>query len=102
MKSPCKPIDKVTIDQAGSEKLSDEINDAVDQIRLSIHIRNPKSVYVHLIQEGFELKIRWTRAVAGIAGIIGLIKLIFLKNRREVTPHHWGTGFSRLSTCKDT
>lgn len=77
MKNQPKPVDKVTINQVGSEKLSDEMNDAADQMKLSIHIGNPKSIYVHLTREGFELKIRWTRAAAGVAGIIGLIKLLF-------------------------
>jgi tRNA(Ser,Leu) C12 N-acetylase TAN1 len=77
MNSPRKPVDKVTIDEAGCERLSDEINNAADQIKLSIHVGNPKSFYIHLTREGCELKVRWTRAVAGIAGIIGLIKLLF-------------------------
>jgi tRNA(Ser,Leu) C12 N-acetylase TAN1 len=77
MKSPRKPIEKVNIDEAGSEKLSDEMNDAADKVQLSIHIGNPKSFYIRLTREGCELKIRWTRAVAGIAGIIGMIKLLF-------------------------
>jgi hypothetical protein len=77
MRSQRKPVEKVSIDEAGSGRLSDEMNNAADKIQLSIHIGNPKSVYVHLTREGCELKIRWTRAVAGIAGIIGMIKLLF-------------------------
>jgi hypothetical protein len=77
MKSPCKPIEKVNIDEAGSEKLSDEMNAAADKIQLSIHFGNPKSFYIHATREGFELKIKWTRALAGIAGIIGMMKLLF-------------------------
>jgi hypothetical protein len=77
MKGPRKSIEKVSIDEAGSEKLSDGMNDAADNIQLSVNIGNPKSVYIHLTREGCELKIRWTRAVAGIAGIIGLMKLLF-------------------------
>jgi hypothetical protein len=77
MKSPGKPIEKVRIDEAGTEGLSEASNDAADKIKLSIDIGNPKSFYVHITREGFELKIRWTRAVAGTAGIIGLIKLLF-------------------------
>jgi tRNA(Ser,Leu) C12 N-acetylase TAN1 len=77
MKSQCKPSVKVSIDEAGSEKLSDKMNDAADKIQLSIHIGNPKCFYVRLTREGCELKIRWVRAAAGLAGIIGLIKLLF-------------------------
>jgi tRNA(Ser,Leu) C12 N-acetylase TAN1 len=77
MKNQPKPVEKVTIDEAGSEKLSNEMNDAADKIQLSIHIGNPKSFYIRLTREGCELKIRWTRAVAGVAGIIGLMNLLF-------------------------
>jgi len=77
MKSPRKLTEKLGIDEAGREKLSDGTNHAIDQIKLSIHIGNPKGFYVHLTRDGFELKIRWTKAAAGIAGIIGLIELIF-------------------------
>jgi hypothetical protein len=77
MKGPRKPVQKVSIDEAGSEKLSYEMNDAADKVQLSIHIGNPRSFYVRLTREGCEVKIRWTRAVAGIAGIIGLVKLLF-------------------------
>jgi len=76
MKSPIKPNEKVSIDGAASEKLSAEQNDAADKIDLSIKIGNPKSFYIHLTKEGCEIKVRWTRAIAGIAGIFGLIKLI--------------------------
>ena len=77
MEKPSKPTAKVSIDEAGTEILLKETNDAVDEIRQSIHIGNPKSFYVHLTREGCELKICWTRAVAGVAGIIGIIKLLF-------------------------
>jgi len=38
MKGPRKPVQKVSIDEAGSEKLSYEMNDAADKVQLSIHI----------------------------------------------------------------
>lgn len=77
MKSPRKPTEKLGIDEAGKEKLSSEINDAVDQIKVLVEMGNPKSFHVRLTRQGCEIKIRWTRAAAGIAGIIGLVKLIF-------------------------
>jgi hypothetical protein len=59
------------------EKLSKEIIDAVDEIKVLVEVGNPKSFHVRLTREGCEIKIRWTRAAAGIAGIIGLVKLLF-------------------------
>jgi hypothetical protein len=72
-----KPVEKVGIDEAASEKLSNKIIDAIDKIKLNVEIGNPNSFYIHLTREGCEVKARWTRAVAGIAGIMGLIKLLF-------------------------
>jgi hypothetical protein len=77
MKDSSKPVEKVSIHEIASQKLSNKIIGAIDKIRFSVEIGNPNSFYVHLTREGCELKIRWTRAVAGIAGIIGLTKLLF-------------------------
>jgi hypothetical protein len=77
MKRPRKPTEKLGIDEAGKEKLSREVNDAVDRIQLFVEFGNPKTFHVRLTREGCEVKIRWTRAAAGIAGLVGLVKLLF-------------------------
>jgi hypothetical protein len=77
MRNQRKPVDKVSIEAAGSEKLSKETIDAVDQIELSFTIGNPKSFYIRITRKGYELKGTWARTMAGIAGIIGMIKLLY-------------------------
>ena len=76
MKSSRKPIEKLTIDEAASEKLSDKIIHAVDKINFEIEVGNPKSFYVHITRKGFELKGTWGKTIAGIVGVIGLFKFL--------------------------
>jgi hypothetical protein len=77
MRNQRKPVDKVSIDAAGSEKLSKETNDTIDQIKWDINIGNPRIFYVRITRKGYELKGTWARTATGLAGIIGIVKLLF-------------------------
>jgi hypothetical protein len=69
-----KPIEKVNIDEAASEKLSRGSNKAVGKIEVIIETRKTKVFHFRLTRRECELKLHWAKV---FAGIVGLVRLLF-------------------------